>query len=164
MVRAIRLLAFSALIALGMSVFAAGCSTPAEPSSIAFTNLSESVESSSDVRNESTWVIRDAATLRQVWAQVYQGRREAPSIDFSKEMLVIVALGEKPTAGYGVNITGISRSDRNALVVNVTAFAPAADCVTAAVRTYPVAVSRLRAFDGAVRFDFTRTTRSCRDR
>ncbi|HXT71590.1 MAG TPA: protease complex subunit PrcB family protein [Vicinamibacterales bacterium] len=148
------------VLALGVTLMFSACANPASPSAIAFTSLSESVETSSDVRAETTYVIRDAATLRTVWALVFQGRREAPAIDFSKEMLVIVALGEKATAGYGVSITGVSRRDRG-LVVNVTAFAPAAGCDTAAVRTFPVAVSRLRAFDGPVRFDFTRTTRPC---
>src|SRR5262245_26780479 len=89
------------LVVLVLAAVSSGCSSPAEPSVVSFTSLSESVESSSDVRAESTWVIRDAATLRQVWTQVFQGRREAPSVDFTKEMVVIVALGEKPTAGHG---------------------------------------------------------------
>ena len=158
-----RVIRFVPVVLVGLVALAAACSSPVEPTSIGLTSLSESVENGSDVRAETTYVIRDADALRRVWAQVFQGRRQAPTVDFSKDMLVIVTLGEKLTAGHGVNITGVSRGDRG-LVVHVTAFSPGADCGTAAVLTYPVAVSRLRVFDGDVRFDFRRTTRPCRDR
>ncbi len=163
MTRRIHSFAGAGLLALGLTVMAAGCATPAEPSAVAFTSLSESVESGSDVRSETTWVIRDAAELRRIWPQLFQGRRPVPDIDFRQHMLAIVALGERPTAGYGVTITKVSRSDRG-LVVHVTAFAPGAGCATAAQLTYPVAITRLPASDRAVRFDFTRTTRPCNGR
>ena len=155
----LKALACGVVVAAGLS---ASCKSPAQPSE-AVTTVAEAVETSSDIRTETTYVIRDAQTLRQVWQQLFHGRREVPAIDFTTQMVVIVALGEKPTAGYGAKITGFSRNG-GGIVVHVTAFAPGAGCATATVLTYPVAVARLRSHDGPVRFDFTRTTRDCTGR
>lgn len=141
-----------------------GCSTPVEPSAAPVATLTESIESESDVLGEATFVIRDAEALRRVWAQVFRGRRELPAVDFTKHMVVVVAMGRKPTAGYAVKITGATRRDRRGLIVHVSMVSPGAGCSVATVLTYPVAVSRLPAFDGPVRFDITRGTRDCTGR
>jgi len=40
----------------------------------------------------------------------------APSVDWKKEMVVLVTLGACPTTGYGIEVTSVSRSGRKALM------------------------------------------------
>jgi hypothetical protein len=45
----------------------------------------------------------------------------APQADWSREMVILISLGTCPTSGYDVEITGVTRSGRRAiLTVNVT--------------------------------------------
>ncbi|MBI5624232.1 MAG: protease complex subunit PrcB family protein [Elusimicrobia bacterium] len=49
----------------------------------------------------------DSQSLAQIWAKTYQGTPKAlelPAVDFSKETVIAVFLGEKPTQGYNVDI------------------------------------------------------------
>jgi len=149
------------ILALGFLV--SGCATSVEPSSTPVTTLAESVESESDLRTAETFVIRDAVTFARVWTQLFRARRELPTIDFSTQMIVVATMGQQPSAGYAIKITGSRRSDRG-LIVYVTTASPSTTCSTAAVITYPVAIARLPRYDGQVRFEFTRTTRDCSGR
>lgn len=132
---------------------------------MAVTSLTESVEATSDVRTEATFVIRDAETLRRVWSQVFGNRttRDVPTIDFNQQMIVIVAMGAQPSNGHGIRITGAIKRDRG-VIVQVTTMSPGSGCSVVAGTTYPVAVARLRKTDATVRFDFTRTTHDCTGR
>ena len=57
-------------------------------------------------------------------------------VDFDQHDLFIVALGERPTGGYAVNIDSI-QLEGGELAVTGTASAPAADAVTTQALTYP---------------------------
>ncbi|MFA6316072.1 MAG: protease complex subunit PrcB family protein [Elusimicrobiota bacterium] len=49
----------------------------------------------------------DTQTLAQLWAKTYGGTPKAldlPSVDFTKETVVAVFLGEKPTPGFNVDL------------------------------------------------------------
>lgn len=57
-------------------------------------------------------------------------------LDFDEYDLIIVALGEQPTAGYAVNIESV-QLDEGDLAVTGKATAPGGDAITAQVLTYP---------------------------
>ena len=57
-------------------------------------------------------------------------------VDFSKQALVVLALGEQPTGGYWARITGV-RVDGNALVVRGLANRPAPDAMVTQALTTP---------------------------
>lgn len=61
-------------------------------------------------------------------------------VDFASEMLVVVALGERPTSGYAVKITNISRSGR-ALFVQGTTTRPNEGDITLSMLTHPYAAA-----------------------
>ncbi len=61
-------------------------------------------------------------------------------VDFASEMLVVVALGERPTSGYAVKITNISRSGR-VLFVQGTTTRPNEGDITLSMLTYPYAAA-----------------------
>lgn len=73
-------------------------------------------------------------------------------IDFNKQSLVVVALGEEPTAGYWVKITGVQQRGTVVYVQGV-ANRPVKDQQVAQQKTYPVAaavVPRLEAVSSVV--------------
>ena len=79
----------------------------------------------------------------QLWTQ-HAGERTRPSVDFSKEVVVAVFLGTRPTSAFGVEIVRV-RQEGPALVVTYRETRPAPDGVAAQVLTSPyhiVAVPR----------------------
>ena len=66
-------------------------------------------------------VIRDQDAWRDIWKRITSPNRELPSlpeIDFSSEMIVVVALGTKPSSGYGIIVDrAFERDDKLEIVV-----------------------------------------------
>ena len=88
-------------------------------------------------------VVRTDAEWSKLWTQ-HGGDRTKPAIDFSKNMLVAVFLGTRPTTGFAVEIVGV-REEGGGLVVAYKETRPAPDSVAAQMLTSPyhiVAVPR----------------------
>lgn len=69
-------------------------------------------------------VVRDRDTWLGVWKRIYQvvpsngPYPELPEIDFSRDMVVVAAMGQQPTSGYDIIIDGAyERDDRLEVVV-----------------------------------------------
>lgn len=73
-----------------------------------------------------------------------------PRIDFSRYTLIVVALGDRPSSGYGVSIYSVSEDQFH---VDVSAFElrPDTDCVVLAVLTHPIALVLIPRTDKEVR-------------
>lgn len=95
-------------------------------------------------------VVRSAADWAALWRAHAPGRPQPP-VDFAREMVVGVFLGSRPTAGYGVDITG-TRQDGDAVVVEYRVTAPPPDAITAQVITSPYVLVALPAARGEVKF------------
>ena len=97
-------------------------------------------------------VVRTPADWDALWrAHVPTPPPAAP--DFSKEMVVGVFLGTKPTPGYGVTIVSAT-TEAGVVRVRYREASPPADAISAQVITYPfhiVAVPKSAAVD--VKFD-----------
>jgi hypothetical protein len=94
--------------------------------------------------------VRTADEWTGLWRQ-HKADRPAPPVDFSREMVVGVFLGSRPTSGYQVEIVGV-REEGESLVVEYRVTSPGRDAMTAQVITMPyhlVAVPRL---SGEVKF------------
>jgi hypothetical protein len=74
-----------------------------------------------------------------------------PAIDFSREMVVAVFLGSRPTAGYGVEIVS-AVGNSGTLVVAYVEAAPSRDAVAAQIPTAPYHLAAIPRHDGEVRF------------
>jgi hypothetical protein len=72
-------------------------------------------------------------------------------VDFGREMLVLVALGSRPTTGYGILVDS-AFADGEGLLVQVRTVAPGPRCGTGQALTQPVDVARVPRSEGAVRF------------
>jgi PrcB C-terminal len=102
----------------------------------------------SNIDDRREVVVRTAAEWEKLWHR-HSPDRPMPSVDFSKEMVVGVFLGSRPTAGYGVAI--VKTIDANGVLhVQYRENAPGRDAITAQLLTFPyhlVAISKSPSFD-----------------
>jgi len=96
-------------------------------------------------------VARTDAEWAAVWRQ-HAANRPVPPIDFSREMVVGIFLGSRPTAGYRVEIVG-ARVEQATLVVQYRETRPGRGDVTAQVVTSPYHLVALPPHPGTVRFE-----------
>ena len=107
----------------------------------------------SNIDAAKTVVVRDESEWKKLW-QAHAPDKTPPAVDFSKDMVVGVFLGSKPTSGYSVDIVG-TRQDGGATIVEYKETAPARDAMTAQVLTMPYAIAAVPARPGDVRFERT---------
>ena len=102
----------------------------------------------SNIDDRREVVVRTAAEWQKLWQQ-HSPDRPMPSVDFSKEMVVGVFLGNRPTAGYGVAV--VKTIDANGVLhVQYRESAPGRDAITAQMLTFPyhvVAISKSASLD-----------------
>lgn len=84
-----------------------------------------------------------------------------PSVDFSREMLVIYASGMRGGGSHEVRVTRVDRGEDGALVAHVTVRGPGPGCMVSANVTYPRVVIRTARVDGPVRFAVRTRVRDC---
>jgi PrcB C-terminal len=93
-------------------------------------------------------VVRTAAEWDALWRSHLPTRQPA-AVDFSKEMVVGVFLGSRPTPGYGITILSAGE-EGNVLRVLYRETAPPSDAILAQVITFPyqiVAIPKSAATD-----------------
>jgi len=97
------------------------------------------------------------AKTQQEWQQLWQKHtpdRPRPAVDFSKEMVVGLFLGSRPTAGYILEIVSAVQDD-GSLVVKYRESIPQRGSMTAQVLTSPYHVVAVPFFPGGVKFEKT---------
>jgi hypothetical protein len=96
-------------------------------------------------------VARTPGEWQAVWQRHAPGR-QAPAVDFNKNMVVAVFLGSRPSGGYQVQITGV-RMEADALVVQWSEQQPGRDQVAAQLMTAPSHIVTVPRHAGEVRFE-----------
>jgi len=96
-------------------------------------------------------IARSADEWEKLWTE-HAGNRERPAVDFSREMVVALFAGTRPTAGYGVEIVGV-RADGDTTIVEYRESAPPRDAITAQVMTSPFVMVAIPKSAGIVRFE-----------
>ena len=94
--------------------------------------------------------VRSAADWGALWKE-NGANAPLPAVDFSREMVVGVFLGSRPTAGYGVEIVR-SVGNSGALSVEYVETAPSRDTVTAQILTAPYHLAAMPKHDGELTF------------
>ena len=100
-------------------------------------------------------VVRDAVTWQAAWAQINRGVSPvspAPSIDFSREMVIVAALGTRGSSGYDVLIDGATEADAGGAAIAIRSTSPGVGCASLTVLTQPVDIARMPIRNGAVTF------------
>jgi VWFA-related protein len=96
-------------------------------------------------------VVRSADDWARVW-QSLPTKQNAPSVAFDETMMVGVFVGNRPTAGYRVEVAGV-RLDGDTLVVSWREVPPAAGATVSQTVTTPFALAAVTRHDGPVRFE-----------
>ncbi len=112
-------------------------------------NDMDAYETNGDRNGPLNMVIKDKETWRTV------ARDSVINVDFTKQMILYVSLGEKPTAGYSVVISGV-KYGTNKIQVFITQKSPQPGAVTAQIITYPVCVKVIDKSDLPVEFVFSK--------
>jgi hypothetical protein len=104
--------------------------------------------------DSTRFVVRDSGAWRATWQTLQRPFIPAPpmpTIDFSREMVLVAALGTRPSEGYDIVFENV-REDSAGIEVAVRVSEPAPGCPVAAARTQPVDVARMPASVRPVRF------------
>jgi hypothetical protein len=108
-------------------------------------------------------VIRDEASWARLWAEIHAGFTPAPPlppVDFSQHMLIAVALGTRPSGGFGIKVRSVT-SRGESLEVAVLESCPAPGTMVTLSLTEPVEVVRAPRLAQTPTFRETRAA-SCR--
>jgi hypothetical protein len=82
-------------------------------------------------------IIRDANAWADFWSELGVGDR--PAVDFTRDVVVAVAAGQRPTGGFEIAVDRV-RQANGELTVEVVETAPGPNCMTTASLTQPVDV------------------------
>lgn len=159
----VALLALLTLFAGGCSKDVAGVRVPPDAQSLTMEELYSA---------QATWTgyedpVRTVITDEEAWAEAWQILHAAvsptpqrPDVDFDASVLVLAAMGERPSTGYSVNIEDIQHHD-GVLYVSLLERSPGASCITGAALTAPAHVVQVPRAGTAVEFDVRRESYAC---
>jgi len=108
-------------------------------------------------------IVRDQAGWTRLWAEIHAGQtpaEPAPAVDFSQHMLIVAALGTRPTGGFAVKVRGVATRGGRLEVAVLESCPPPGAMVTTAL-TQPVEVVRVPKLPQQPTFKEERET-SCR--
>jgi len=106
--------------------------------------------SMSGIESPQQVIVRSTAEWSALWKR-HDPNGPIPSIDFSREMVLGVFLGRRPTAGFAIEIVK-AVGNSGTLIVEYAETAPPRDLVTAQVLTAPYHLAAISKYDGEVRF------------
>lgn len=129
--------------------------SPSSPQAVQFTPVSITASQA----QAGQYVIRNKGDLASLGI-TDTSAAITPAVDFSKEMVIIDARGEKPTGGYDTKITGIQENETE-LVVTIAHTSPGKGCLTTQAFTYPIAAVKLPTSNKPVRFSVMEKTTEC---
>jgi hypothetical protein len=98
-------------------------------------------------RRQASYAATDAA-YRSLWRSLV-GQGDPPPVDFTREGVLFIAAGERPTGGYAVDVKAIRR-EGDAIVVDAPVTSPPPDAMVTQALTSPfvvVAVPKVESTD-----------------
>jgi hypothetical protein len=108
----------------------------------------------SGVTERSQRVVRTQAEWDKLWAQVHANEvppPAAPKIDWSREMVLAVFMGERSTGGYRIAFRGLKVGEKE-IVAEVEETAPPPDAIAIQSLTQPYHLVVVKRSDLPVRF------------
>ena len=118
---------------------------------------------SSGIPDRQRIVVRSSVSWATLWRRIvgsHAPRPAMPPVDFTREMLIVVTMGTRPTGGHTIAIDSVvMRGD--GLRVFVRERSPGPSCITTAALTAPVALARLERSFRPVRFTTREEVRDC---
>ena len=110
-----------------------------------FAGIQGYIEGSSGLNASERIVIRTQHEWAELWDRMLNAHSPKPPIpfvDFSQHMLLVAAMGGKPTGGYAIRIESVSR--QNAVITaHVRLTSPGNSCFTTQAFTEPADIVRI---------------------
>jgi hypothetical protein len=113
-----------------------------------FTTIAKGEVSGQQLAKQVT--IRTGAEWKALWTE-HAPTAKMPAVDFSKNMVVGIFLGSKPSAGHEVEITGLRTQDKDVIVEYVQK-QPGRGTMAAQILTEPFHLVAVPKHEGTVRF------------
>lgn len=157
------LLALLALFAAGCAKDAADVRIPEDAQSLAMEELYSAETHWSGYEDPVRTVITDAEAWAEAWETLHATVSpvpERPHVDFDASVLVLAAMGQRPSTGYSVTIEDVQHHE-GTLYVSLLERSPGPSCMTGGALTAPAHVVQVPRAGTAVEFDVRRETYSC---
>ncbi|MCA1811688.1 MAG: protease complex subunit PrcB family protein [Halobacteriales archaeon] len=125
---------------------ATGTATPS-PGGIPFRVLESGDSSGIETDGFEGRVVRSQAEWEAFWAEHRSNTNPPgtpPAVDFSREAVVALFMGQQPSSGYAIEVTQVA-DGVTGLVVHYATTRPGDGCVTAAVVTQPFQMAAVEA-------------------
>ena len=113
-----------------------------------FTNIAKGDASGQQIGRQVT--VRTAAEWKALWKE-HAPTDKMPEVDFTRNMVVGIFLGSKPSAGHEVEIVGVRTQDKD-LIVEYVQKQPARGTMAAQILTEPYHLVAVPRHAGTVRF------------
>jgi hypothetical protein len=134
---------------------------PGEP--LALTRVAGAPRFQSGMTSRGRIVVESPEAWEAAWARLHEGASgysPPPAVDFSREVVIVAAMGARSSGGYVIEVAGaVRRSDH--VRVRVVETSPARSCAVTSALTQPVDVVRMRRVALPLRFEEERTVRTC---
>ncbi|HIL36140.1 MAG TPA: protease complex subunit PrcB family protein [Planctomycetes bacterium] len=130
------------------------CDTCPSTTELAFESLSQGA--TSGVEDTHIVLARNPSEWNALWIAVNSASlsaKAAPEVDFSKEMVIGVFLGQRPTAGFGVMVLGCT-IEKGMLSVQVRESKPPTGQAQATMVTRPYQLVKLAKTEGTPVLDW----------
>ena len=127
-----------ASLALLCACRSSGSSAGESDPGIAFHNLARGYQTG--IAGQGVHVVRTADEWRDLWRQhasTVIPAPDAPAVDFTRDMVVCVTIGTRPTYGYAVEIVRLAPVDDGHFRVEIAERTPPPGAMTSAVVTQP---------------------------
>jgi hypothetical protein len=102
-------------------------------------------------------IVRTGAEWAELWKD-HAPKESPPAVDFSKNMIVGIFLGTKPSTGHDVEIVGVRAQERD-LIVEYVQKQPGRGTMAAQILTEPYHLVTVPRHQGTVRFIHVPDTR-----
>ncbi len=160
--RAVRLLAVVALCtACGVQRTSPAADVPASATPLPFVSVLKLQYSS--LVEEAHEVVKSRADWANLWSAATSGfdpPRDVPTVDFGRVVVLVAALGRRPTGGYEVFFTAVYEDEEHLYAI-VTEVSPGIGCLTSQAFTAPVAIVTVPRREKPVRFVERADVRNC---
>lgn len=118
---------------------------------------------SSGFDTQQQFVVRDSAAWATTWTTLlgsHSPQPPVPSVDFSREMIVVASMGTRSSGGYSVGIDSVFVA-RDTVFFRVRETSPGARCGTTAALTSPVGLARVERSERPVGFVTSSVVSEC---
>lgn len=98
-----------------------------------------------------------------IWDSIYKNymkKDPIPEIDFEKNEVYLVAMGEQNSGGYSIKVESVKETKKE-VVINIVSIKPGKECMTTSVMTYPYQLFLIPKPNKSVRFNWVDRVIDC---